>query len=716
MKLAVCCMLSATGAIAQEPPQIAYLHPAGMQRGTTVKMTIGGRNLETVQACHFAAAGLSAVILERHRPLTARERNLAREELAQLQNKAGDGTLSATERNRVATLRQQLAESRRELSPQLAETVVLRLSADQDAPLGKGDLRLRGAGGLSNPLRFVVGTLPEHLEAETAAGAAAEAVAAPVVVNGRLLATDVDRFRVRAAAGTRLVADLEARALLPFLADAVPGWFQATLTVRSPDGSELAFVDDRGPEPDPLLSFVAPVDGDYVVEVQDALARGREDFVYRLTLGELPAVTSVFPLGARTGTRTRLHLSGFNLVDSAVELTPGGDSDLSAAVPGSAAITLATDSLPEILESSLADRRVPLALPILVNGTIAAPCEADTYAFRGRAATKFVAEVTARRLGSPLDARLVLLDAQAKVVAVADDAPWLLRNTMTDAADACLECTLPRDGVYRLRLEDARQKGGPTSHYRLRIGPPRPDFDLRLTPSSLNVVSGGSADFTVHAARREGLTGDIQLALVDPPPGFRLDGAVVPDGVDRITLTLTAPAVAPGTVHRLQLQGTVKSGSRSMIRRAQPADDRTQAFAYHHLVHASEWACCVLPPLRRTLPGLRPVDNPLHVRRRGITEVVVADGLRPDAARNLAFTLREPPAGLSLGAATVRGGKLVLELLTDGNEALRGSRGNLIFAVTLAATPAAGQGKAKRQAAPRVLATLPAIQFAVEAK
>ena len=32
-----------------------------------------------------------------------------------------------------------------------------------------------------------------------------------------------------------------------------------------------------------------------------AIYRGREDFVYRITIGELPFVTSIFPLGGRAG-------------------------------------------------------------------------------------------------------------------------------------------------------------------------------------------------------------------------------------------------------------------------------------------------------------------------------------------------------------------------------------------------------------------------------
>jgi hypothetical protein len=32
---------------------------------------------------------------------------------------------------------------------------------------------------------------------------------------------------------------------------------------------------------------------------RDALYRGREDFVYRIAIGELPFVTDIFPLGGR---------------------------------------------------------------------------------------------------------------------------------------------------------------------------------------------------------------------------------------------------------------------------------------------------------------------------------------------------------------------------------------------------------------------------------
>ena len=66
-------------------------------------------------------------------------------------------------------------------------------------------------------------------------------------------------------------------------------------------GKELAYDDDYRFHPDPVLFFKVPEDGQYVIEIKDAIYRGRPDFVYRIAIGELPFITSIFPLGGRAG-------------------------------------------------------------------------------------------------------------------------------------------------------------------------------------------------------------------------------------------------------------------------------------------------------------------------------------------------------------------------------------------------------------------------------
>ena len=94
---------------------------------------------------------------------------------------------------------------------------------------------------------------------------------------------------------------VSAQQLMPYLADAVPGWFQAAIYAPRRTGSEVAYADNFRFHPDPVLHYEIPRDGEYTVEINDSFYRGREDFVYRMALGELPFVTGIFPLGGKPG-------------------------------------------------------------------------------------------------------------------------------------------------------------------------------------------------------------------------------------------------------------------------------------------------------------------------------------------------------------------------------------------------------------------------------
>ena len=151
---------------------------------------------------------------------------------------------------------------------------------------------------------------------------------------GQILPGDIDRFAFRARKGDRLVVVAAARRLIPHLADAVPGWFQATMALYDANGNELAYADDYQFDPDPALYYEIPEEATYVIEIRDAIHRGREDFVYRITLGEIPFVTSIFPLGGPAGARTPVEVSGWNLPrERVVPGSVGGE-------PGSRPISL----------------------------------------------------------------------------------------------------------------------------------------------------------------------------------------------------------------------------------------------------------------------------------------------------------------------------------------------------------------------------------------
>ena len=62
-----------------------------------------------------------------------------------------------------------------------------------------------------------------------------------------------------------------------------------------------------------MLCYDVPTDGVYTLEIRDAIYRGREDFVYRINLGERPYITSIFPLGCRVGQKRYVAANGWNL-------------------------------------------------------------------------------------------------------------------------------------------------------------------------------------------------------------------------------------------------------------------------------------------------------------------------------------------------------------------------------------------------------------------
>jgi len=473
-------------------PRIGCVYPAGGQRGTTFEVIVGGQRLGRYSAhvdrAFFTGSGIKARVLRMVEPLTSSEVSALRNKLNQLRRLPADKR-DAKVRLEMARLERQIATymaetTRRQTQPALSEAVALEVTIDADAEPGMREMRVESARGISNPVRFYVDVLPEFRERPPDvvppppefAGLyrfpplVTTDITLPAVANGQVIPREpdyvhwqarhftpgeADRYRFQARKGQRLVIAASARNLIPYLADAVPGWFQATLALYDAQGNELAYCDDYRFRPDPVLLFEVPEDGRYSVEIKDAIYRGRADFVYRIRIGELPFVTSIFPLGGPAGSQTLVKLSGWNLPTDRIAMNTKGkppgiyplrvrDGDvLSNTVP------FAVDTLPECFEKEANDsppdaQRV--TLPVIVNGRIDRPGDWDVFRFEGRDGQQIVAEVTARRLDSPLDSVLELIDAAGNRLAFNDDHDDKAAALYTHQADSMVQLTLPADG------------------------------------------------------------------------------------------------------------------------------------------------------------------------------------------------------------------------------------------------------------------------------
>ena len=615
-------LASLSNATAQDRPRIGYVFPAGGRQGTTFLVTVGGQflgswkgeyQIDVLQA-HFSGAGITAEIVKDVKPMREEEANALRTKAQALMK----GKPDAAARKEIARIkrtvtRYQVKQMVGQIYPAIGDTVTVRVTLAADAEPGQRQLRVETPRGISNPIRFWVGRLPEFQKRDTDVVPDAPELWAPAyprpvttditlpaVVNGQLIPHDpdslwlqpdrftpgaADRYRFEARKGQQLVIAVAARELTAYLADAVPGWFQATLALYDAKGRELAYDDDYRFHPDPVLFFRVPEDGQYVVEIKDAIYRGRPDFVYRITLGELPYITGIFPLGTRAGTPTTVKLSGWNLpadtlAMNAKDMTPGIHRlSVHKGELISNAMPFSVDTLPECLErepNDASQTAQPVTLPVIVNGRIDRPGDWDVFRFEGRAGQEIIAEVCARRLESPLDSVLELFDASGRRVAFNDDHEDKGAGLDTHFADSYLMVTLPADGSYYLHLGDAQRQGGPEYAYRLRISAPRPDFALRVAPSSLHVRGGASVPLTVYALRRDGFTNEITLDLEDAPAGFRLMGAKVPANQDQVRLTLQAPPAPNEEPIRLALEGRADRIKAYNI--ALAAFDRTEDF------------------------------------------------------------------------------------------------------------------------------------------
>ena len=166
--------------------------------------------------------------------------------------------------------------------------------------------------------------------------------------------------------------------------------------------AESSYADDFRFDPDPSLVCEIPADGEYVLEIKDAIYRGREDFVYRIAIGELPFVTAIFPLGARAGDELRVATSGWNFPvnELTIDTLGRGRGIFELAVRGgqtlSNPVRFAVDERPCVVEvesnNSIAEAQ-NVALPVAIDGRIGTAGDADVYRFNASAAGAVVADL-----------------------------------------------------------------------------------------------------------------------------------------------------------------------------------------------------------------------------------------------------------------------------------------------------------------------------------
>ena len=492
-----------------------------------------------------------------------------------------------------------------------------KVAIASNVPPGTYEARFVGRFGLSNPRRFVVGSLPQRLVSPTnwSQGTATE-----LAVNS----TCFGKIEARSIAWFKFTAKKNQRLWLECLVDSIDSRLEPTLLLSDGDGREWEH--SRAGK---VLDLVVPADGTYLLQLADLLYRGGDDYTYRLTLSSGPRVDYILPVAGVAGSRTNFTLFGRNLpggkpvkgllvngkpVEQAtvsIRLPTRPTEQAASSVPASAALdtiayqfkganpillAVVNSNAPILIEqepNSKPEQAQSIALPCEVSGQFHPAGDVDRYNFQARKGDVFWVEVLSQRLGHPT-APFVLVQRVTKnentekttdVLELADsDTNLGEREFNTTSRDPFGRFEAKEDGTYRLSIRDLFSSivSSPLHTYHLSIRRESPDFRLvaqviapKYKGDAKNVElgvpvlrRGETLAVRVMAFRRDGFNGEIALSVEKPPPGLIFVPDRIEAGKNSDYFLLTAAADAPAFAGPIELVGRAKVGDREIVRRA----------------------------------------------------------------------------------------------------------------------------------------------------
>jgi hypothetical protein len=449
--------------------------------------------------------------------------------------------------------------------------IKVRFKTEADALPGMRDVRLITPRGASTLGQIVVVRDPIVVEAaNNDTMKTAQPITLPAAVCGALeKQEDVDFYKFKVAAGTALTFHMYCHRLadrihdLQLVADPI-------LTLRDDKGTVLAS-NDNFYAADPLLHHKFASAGEYYLEVRDVRYSGFRYWTYCIEINERPFVTSALPLRITPGTTTRLKLDGFNLSVGEAELTvPANEPEgvrrycLSLGKDQKTnPIPLVVSTLPDVRETTSDNdtpaHAQPISVPCGISGCMDNPDDADCYAFTAKKGEQYTFDVIAQRAGSRLDSVLRILGPKGERLIENDDHQERRSgySGFNLTSDSHVEgWTAPADGRYIVQIRDVHQRGGPAFGYFLKVMRSRPTFVMDTDTDKTILAPGTAGVIHVRLTRKDGFSGEVQLAIEGLPDGIKAScGRILAGGTDGCII-LQASADARKTAANVRIYGT----------------------------------------------------------------------------------------------------------------------------------------------------------------
>lgn len=435
-----------------------------------------------------------------------------------------------------------------------------RVTTTPESPVGVGSVRLYGTNGVSM-LKFVLlDDMPAVIENGTnKTREAAQSIPAGTAVEGRCEELSYEWFRVSAKKGQRVAVEVVATRLGSRL--------DSVLRIFDANGKQLAHNDDApGLRGDSYVSFTAPRDGDYFIELRDVAYAGNSETFYRLRVGDFPLATAAFPAAAPQYAISMFRLAGPAGDVGRTEARTSTSTALPLSIRGASGSTFAralVTSGPEILEREPNDsvsKAMKVARTDGLNGRFDKADDRDCYQFAARKGERLEFRAATRSLGAPCDAMLEIQSADGKTIA---------RSNPAAADEGIVTARFASNGVYRLIVEEAAGAFGPNCIYRI-VASPAPGFSLTLDTDRFNVAPGKTFDVKVTAVRDE-YKGPVTLSL-EGIDSLLWTNNVIAEGKSNATMKVTAPETfAPGAPRFFSVIGTATRDGSEVRARASTA-------------------------------------------------------------------------------------------------------------------------------------------------
>lgn len=531
----------------------------------------------------------------------------------------------------------------------------VRLDVPRDAPVGYHSVRLATERGISNFRLFCVDDLPQVQEVDTnRAKATPQAVGVPCVVVGRADAEISDYYKISVKAGQRVSFDVLGRRLGSVF-DPQLTLYDAKTGRELPGGHSN---DAPGCQTDPRLTYTFKDAGEYLIEIRDVMYRGGADYWYRLRIGDFPCATTPIPMAAKRGSKVTVQFAGPAVEGVApvlvtvpseptaevVWVTPRGANGL-AGWP----VALAVSDFEETVEREPNDEPAK-ATRVSVPGGITARFhqkgDVDHFTFAGKKGQKLIVEAHTQEYHSPTEVYLILKDAKGAQLAAS--------NPM---AASRLEFTPPGDGDYVLVVEHLLYWGGPAESYRLTIAPPQPGFDLALATDRFDVAQGAHLAIPVVLSARRDYAGPIEISVVGPAgitgqatieAGKAASAPPKPGqlGPPAVTVRVQVPPNATMGAHALTIHGKATINGKEYVSGVNLRPLVAQglgnlAYPPHNLFHQVGLAVTERPPFTLTAK----FDQP-EVLKGGTATVTITATRVAGFTEEIALAAGAPPANV----------------------------------------------------------------------